>query len=178
MSMPNSRSNLAFVLIGGLVCAVLAVTLFPLAAGASSPGMPPRPVPGLPSRPTPGPEPEPSPEPEQKPGPVGALIELRVQFDQAWSWADNPWPEMETIVQWQDGLGEWHDVEGWRGGFDEVTGYEGRKSWWMPKEHLGAGPFRWAVYLERGGALLVLSESFYTPRSAGQVLRVVVSPSP
>lgn len=167
MIVSTRRSSFIFTLIGALVCVVLSAVLFPLMARAASPDMPPRPAPVVPPRPVRRSQP--------KKKSMGALIELRAQFDRTWSWADDPWQGLETIVQWQDGWGDWHDVEGWRGGFDEVKGYEGRKSWWMSEDHFGTGPFRWAVYVGQDGEPVGLSEPFDMPRSVGQIVRVVVS---
>lgn len=94
----------------------------------------------------------------------GAAIWLRVQGNAA----DSRWRGLWTVVQWQDALGDWHDVEGWRGPLDEVAKGEGRKVWWLPADLFGAGPFRWLVYAQPGGALLATSSAFYLPGSEGQ----------
>ncbi|MEJ5309102.1 MAG: hypothetical protein WHX52_04980 [Anaerolineae bacterium] len=100
----------------------------------------------------------------------GATIWLRVQS----SASDPRWQTLWTVVQWQDALGDWHDVEGWRGALDEVVGGEGRKVWWLPADLFGAGPFRWLVYAQPGGALLATSEAFRLPDSTGQIEIVTV----
>jgi hypothetical protein len=166
----NAKDRQIWIPLMALLCAAIMV-LAPAWTRIARAELPPRPEDN----------PAPTPTPERKTGYVGALIELRAQFDPAWSWTDSPWQEMETIVQWQDAFGNWHDVEGWCGGFDEVKEYEGRKSWWMPRGHFGTGPFRWVVYRAQGsessarGDPLAISEAFYMPRSTGQVARVVVS---
>ena len=114
----------------------------------------------------------PRPEPTPAPNPIaGGGIELRVQSTQAIDWAS-----VQTLVQWQDGLGSWHDVEGWRGTLDELYSDGGRKTWWMSKEHFGTGPFRWAIY--KGDETLATSESFAMPKSAGEVVQVVMLVAP
>jgi hypothetical protein len=74
-----------------------------------------------------------------------------------------------TVVQWQDRLGGWHDVEGWQGTLDA----DGKKTWWVDKTDLGKGPFRWKIVQD--GELLAASESFYLPGSRGEVVKVSVS---
>ena len=46
-----------------------------------------------------------------------------------------------SVVQWKGG-NTWHDVEGWRGTFNQ----ENLVIWWVGHENLGSGPFRWVVY--------------------------------
>ncbi len=108
--------------------------------------LPPRPDP-IPPTPTPIPNP-------------GAGIELRVSGIDAPYWA---------IVQWQDGLGRWHDVDGWRG---EVENHY--VIWYVSPDLFGKGPFRWVVY--RGDKTLGISESFNMPTAANALLRVTILP--
>jgi hypothetical protein len=108
------------------------------------------------------PRPDPPPgaglEPER---PVkGGAIELRV---------DPFVPGTFAVVQWQDGLGAWHDVDGWRGEMEEE-----RVTWYVAPEHFDAGPFRWVVYRGADGEVLATSESFNLPGGHGQVVRVRV----
>lgn len=77
-----------------------------------------------------------------------------------------------TVVQWQDGLGEWHDVDPWRGTLDEVHGDEGIKRWYVAEKDFSTGPFRWVVYNETG--TLAASESFYLPSVDREVVHVTV----
>ncbi len=70
-----------------------------------------------------------------------------------------------SVVQWQDGAGAWHDVEGWRG---QVEG--GRKRWWVGPNLYGHGPFRWQIFDREGGRLLLTSPAFDLPESADQML--------
>lgn len=94
-------------------------------------------------------------------------IELWVDFDATWLMSGVHWRELWTIVQWQDGHGDWHDVEGWQGGLDSVTSEVGKKTWWFAKDLFGQGPFRWLIYQGPGGSLLVESEAFYLPYDEG-----------
>lgn len=84
------------------------------------------------------------------------------------------------MVQWQDGRGSWHTVEGWQGGLDRIAldesgGVVGVKTWWVGEAQLGGGPFRWSVYLKQGGTLLVRSGSFHLPSSQGEGVQVEVT---
>jgi hypothetical protein len=98
-----------------------------------------------------------------------ALIELRAQPATAGLW---------TVVQWQDRLGGWHDVEGWRGTFDEVNNWIGSKIWWVAKANFDTGPFRWAIYQSQGGKLLAISPAFRLPRYEGEEVKIEVSLAP
>ncbi len=125
-------------------------TLPPRSATATSVALPPRPSTATPVA-------IPSSVSAQ---PVGGYIELSVHPAQADLW---------TMVQWQDGLGRWHDVEGWQGTLDEG----GQKIWWVAQPELGRGPFRWVI-LTREREQLDFSQPFYLPK-AGQIVRVQVS---
>lgn len=72
-----------------------------------------------------------------------------------------------SVVQWQDALGNWHDVSGWIG---KVV--NGRTIWWVEEKDFGTGPFRWVVYQQNLDTLFAASESFYLPNSAKQLLVV------
>ena len=111
------------------------------------------------------PRPEPQPTATPLPKPVGGAIELRVAPAGRALW---------TVVQWQDSLGGWHDVEGWQGKLDGSDD----KTWWVHRADFGKGPFRWAMYQGVGGEWVATSEGFYLPRFAGDVVRVQVSLSP
>lgn len=74
-----------------------------------------------------------------------------------------------TVMQWQDGLGGWHDVDGWRGDLDD-----GQKMWAVLEANFGQGPFRWVIYEKRDGKVWKTSESFFLPKSAGKWVEVVV----
>jgi hypothetical protein len=118
--------------------------------------------------------------PIPQPAPAGALIELHVHFDTAWPSASIPWQELWTTVQWQDGRGVWHDVEGWRGGLDEIVRGQdgeasGRKVWWVAEANLGQGPFRWQITRGAGGTLLGSSAAFALPSVDGAVVTVEIA---
>lgn len=74
-----------------------------------------------------------------------------------------------TVVQWQDALGDWHDVAGWQGTLDEGN----VKTWWVGAEDLGTGPFRWVVQFD--GEALGTSAVFLLPQQPGEKLIVPIS---
>jgi hypothetical protein len=81
-----------------------------------------------------------------------------------------------TVVQWQDGLGEWHDVGGWRG---RIVNSQVR--WRVAVEDFNTGPFRWVVYKvlngdQDEGKKLAVSASFTLPSSASHLVSVTVTP--
>jgi len=124
-----------------------------------------------------------TPAPVAKPAPSaarGAFIELRAEFPAAWPWETSHWRDLQTVVQWQDPWGMWHDVEGWQGTLDGVEVGEdgavvGLKLWWVGGADLGTGPFRWRVTHGQGGRLLGTSEPFGLPSAANTTLTVEVS---
>ena len=183
------RSILGSCLIVGIVCLVSMVVAPPLLARADDPpSRPPVATRKLPPR-----EPTPTPKSVYPDRPVsvpvvptsrsrpsvdGAAIELQVQF-----LADSPssveWREgLWTMVQWQDGLGEWHDVHGWRAKLDEVSGDEGKKLWYLSEDRFGKGPFSWVVYPAPDDEFIARSAPFYMPGNTGQTRRVKVSLGP
>lgn len=149
----------------------LSLALLPALAQAAPLALPPRPT--LPPTATPKPAPTPTVMPTPQPTPlVGGLIVLRASSAQAAQW---------TVVQWQDGHGGWHDVDGWQGTFDEIvydwqtgrsTGY---KIWWVSPADLGTGPFRWVIYRKPKDGLLMASQAFFLPGHAGQQITVEVA---
>jgi hypothetical protein len=149
-------------LLTAAACASLGI-VFPRAPARA---LPPRP-------PTPTPTPIPArAEPAVRSGLDGGFIELRVRFPTAWPGRGSPWQELWTAVQWQHPDGTWHQVEGWRGTLDEVTADEGgavvgHKTWWVAGRDLETGPFRWLVYGDQGGRLLVASDPFDLPARGG-----------
>ena len=96
---------------------------------------------------------------------TGAYIELRLPTDNINLW---------TVVQWQDGEGNWHDVESWRGILDEIHDHKGDKIWWVLPGEYGDGPCRWQVYDRAGGKLLATSHAFYLPMANRHVIAEVV----
>jgi hypothetical protein len=94
---------------------------------------------------------------------VGTII-LKVSGAPATAW---------TVVQWQDGLGVWHDVDGWRGDLDDGDGDQ--KLWAVLGKNFGQGPFRWVVYEKRDGKEWGVSASFFLPRFPGDKVEVSVT---
>jgi serine/threonine protein kinase len=92
------------------------------------------------------------------------FIELRVQPAQAGLWA---------LVQWQDGPGNWNNVDGW---WSALRG--GIQVWEVFPPQFGTGPFRWVIYQGNNGPVLETSDAFYLPRSVGETIRVDVNLSP
>jgi hypothetical protein len=127
--------------------------------------------------------PKPVCQPAARPSPTGGFIELHIHFSPAWSSSMDHWQDLWTIVQWQDDKGDWHDVEGWQGGLDDVVVGEGgeavgKQVWWVANSDLGKGPFRWLIYRNEGGSRLATSEPFDLPEAKGQTVRVEVSLAP
>jgi len=135
-----------------------------------SPQTTPRPSPFPTETPTPSPTPTSlpttTPVPTQPPlEPPGAYIRLHVTA---------PPRDLWTIVQWQDALGGWHDVEGWQGTLDAAE----LKTWWVAEKDFGTGPFRWALYGGRGSPFLATSEAFDLPDAPKRVVMVEVTIQP
>ena len=150
------KSSIRLILIVSSLCALLMVAWGTSLALAAPPALPPRPTPAAP---TPI-----SMSASTSPGWAG--IELHVQAARPGLW---------TVVQWQDALGGWHDVEGWRGTLDEIGNGVGQKRWWVARPDFDTGPFRWMIYQGPGGRLLAASEAFRLPRY--ETLTVVVEVS-
>jgi hypothetical protein len=81
-------------------------------------------------------------------------------------------PSAWTVVQWQDGLGGWHDVDGWRGDLDAGQ----QKVWWVLGKDFDTGPFRWVVYDQRDGNVWAISKSFMLPARANLWVFVEATP--
>ncbi len=102
----------------------------------------------------------------------GAEIELRIQLAPELAiTADRLW----TVVQWQDGLGSWHDVEGWQGPCQRDGSGLPYRAWSVGPKDLGTGPFRWLVRDGRGGKELAASVPFHVPRAGGEKKLVMVA---
>ncbi len=166
------------------VAGVLALTAQApsMTASAALPPRPtpsPTPIPTLPPTPTSAPAPTSPPTATAKAAPPqaisGAILQLQVNFAPAWPWDTAHWQTLWTIVQWQDDLGNWHDVKSWQGSLDERVYRQGYKTWWVAAENLGQGPFRWTIYKNQGGELLNISAPFNLPATAGEHLTVQVS---
>jgi hypothetical protein len=120
-------------------------------------------VAGLPTRPTdiPTATPESSGTPVPDDTNEGALIFLHIP---------SPPDDLQTIVQWQDGLGEWHDVVGWQGTLNEANFIV----WWVAPRDLGAIWYRWVVYTE-DGRIHTTSDAFSLPDRANQTLHILIT---
>jgi hypothetical protein len=163
-------------ILGAGILFVLTLTVGAVLIGAISP-LKSRALPPLPPRPTPEKTPTSVPDiPSSNGSPSdGGLITLYVHAGPEVMREIGHWQTIWTEVQWQDGLRNWHDVSGWRGILDRFSDGLGRKTWWVADGHLGAGPFRWVVYQERGGEPLAYSEPFYLPSHPGRIVTVEVS---
>ncbi len=105
-----------------------------------------------------------------------ASIELHAQFGQNPPLTTSQLSALWTVVQWQDGSGNWFDVAGWQGPFDELNDTWGLKVWGVNADRFGQGPFRWLVTNQQeGGAVLATSQTFYLPNAAGIVTVVTVA---
>jgi hypothetical protein len=157
--MRGKRDWVFSVLIVGVLGALTLLTGLPVLSQAApepvSPG-----ATGLPPRPTP------TAVPGAEDPSSGAYIELRVPSAPAGLW---------TGVQWQDGGGNWHAVEGWQGTLDAVVHGEGKKVWWVAQEQWGQGPFRWELRQGQDGPVLATSDPFALPGAADQTVRVQVA---
>lgn len=79
-------------------------------------------------------------------------------------------------VQWQDGLGNWHEVEGWAGRLEALDDSETQFiKWAASTDNAGQGPFRWVIYAEPGGAVLATSDSFNLPGGEGVDLALTLN---
>lgn len=114
----------------------------------------------LPGRATPVPTPESSDtgSSKEKSAMVGAYIELTGVGASSSTWA---------VVQWQDGIGNWHDVGGWQGDLAA-----GSQRWWVHPKDFGTGPFRWQVQAANSDSPWH-SQPFYLPLDHHQIVQVV-----
>jgi hypothetical protein len=74
-----------------------------------------------------------------------------------------------SVVQWQDEVGNWHDIEGWRGAVSN-----GQTIWWVEQKDWSAGPYRWVVYEASAGAAHALATSweFTLPAAQGEIRQI------
>ena len=145
-----------------ITCALLVLVSLPSPARTALADLPPRPTPQpMPSAP--------------KPNPTGGTLEPHVQFPETLPYQ---WQELWTEVQWLDEWGRWRDVAGWQGTLDEVQDGVGKKTWWVAKDDLGRGPFRWRVYRSQGGWLLATSQTFDLPSQKRATTSVEVTLAP
>jgi hypothetical protein len=151
----------------GVIITMLAL-LLPAFAQAAPLALPPRPP-----TPTQLPPATPTQTPPAQVPTVMASIELRVRFGSASAWSRGTMTrqDLRTVVQWQDKLGDWHAVDGWRGALDEFVGDEGREVWWVAEKDFSSGPFRWTVTDGKSNQPIAVSSSFNLPaRSNARVI--------
>jgi hypothetical protein len=149
----------------GIIITLLALWL-PAFAQAAPSALPPRP---------PIPTPTPTSLPPAQSPTVMASIELHVRFGSKWSWETMTWQDLRTVVQWQDRLGNWHAVDGWRGALDEFINDEGCKVWWVAEDDFGSGPFRWAVTDGKSDKPIAASNSFNLPAHRNEQVLVEIT---
>ncbi len=79
----------------------------------------------------------------------------------------------QTVVQWQDKQGGWHDVDGWQ----QRVASSQIVRWAVYPRDFGTGPFRWALYSAsgKGGQLVAASTSFNLPCCYGNTVRMDVA---
>ena len=157
-----------------VVLVLAAVALGSVFTAGAAPSQQPVPTAPAPTW-TPGP---PAPKGGGRAGSPSAAgsIELCVRFGELGLEEPAQQRVLWTAVQWQDGEGRWHDVEGWQGLLDEFGVGEGCKRWIVSERELGAGPFRWMLYRGQGGELLAASQAFALPSSYGETVRIEVPP--
>ena len=157
MIMRRHRSVIGILLTIAAVCVLLGI----VSSLAPARALPPRP---------------PTPTPTSLSS--GGSIVLELTFGDDWPDRGLNWQDLWTVVEWQDGDGDWHEVEGWQGGLNQVVVKEdvviGQNTWWVAESDLGDGPFRWLVYQQQGGPLLATSEPFDLPDSVGGMVIVDV----
>ncbi len=167
MTTKNSRLGILFLLVLGVAFALATVTLLPAMADTSS--LPPRPT----VEPTAAPTEAPA---DTSSGPSRVeSSQIVLEVDVEGLAGVDSWRALWTVVQWQDGLGRWHDVTGWRGHLDTYDGATATKRWWVLEDDFGAGPFRWLVLGEPDGEVLAATDPFSLPSLPNSVVTVVAS---
>ncbi len=167
MTSPQVTGFTWFVLIGVAIGGLLAGAAFsPLPAGVTAPPRPTyRPTATATPHPTDTPHPTATALPVVVRSGSPARLELRLASGDLAVW---------TEVQWQDALGGWHMVEGWRGAPDVMEGDVAIKTWWVLPEHFGQGPFRWVVRSHPAEGALAVSAPFALPRHSTDPVMVTV----
>ena len=150
----------------GIACTLLALAGLAGPFQTASAALPPRPTPVIATI-------TPTPKPRK---PAGAWLELKIHLPANQNTLTRQ--QMWTAVQWQDTNGGWHDVAGWRGTPDWITGDVGSKVWWVAEKDFGTGPFRWIVYGGQDGEFLAGSEMFTLPEAVGTTLKIEVLSAP
>jgi hypothetical protein len=165
MNTSEHRFGIVSIFVLGIAFALATFVLWPAEAST----LPPRPT----VEPTPAPTEPPADTPSGSSRVESSQIVLKVDV---WELeAIDSWRALWTVVQWQDGLGRWHDVTGWRGHLDALDGVTGIKRWWVLEDEFGEGPFRWLVLSGPEGEVLAATEPFSLPSLPDSVVTVVAS---
>ena len=144
---------LQFAVICAFALAGLVLTLSPTVA--APPTLPPRPVA------------DPTPTDVAAPArAVGAWIQVQGPV----SVSQDVW----VVVQWQDSLGNWNDVDSWRGQYDSISNNVGVKTWWVDQTLFGATMFRWTAYDKKSGQVVSSTSPFSLPNVKNQTLLTVL----
>jgi hypothetical protein len=167
MTTLKSRFPLSVLPLGILI--TLLALLLPAFAQAAPSALPPRP----PTPTQPPPETPTQTAPAQFPAGM-ASIELQVRFGSKGAWGTMTWQDLQTVVQWQDKLGDWHAVDGWRGALDEFVNGEGYKVWWVAEDDFDGGPFRWVVTDGQSDQPMAVSHSFSLPARSNEKVIVEI----
>jgi hypothetical protein len=129
--------------------------VLPVLAGATALPLPPRPTE----------EPPVVVVIEKEPSPTRITLSLDLTSEAVGKGVDPR--ALWTVVQWQDALGDWHDVEGWVGPLDTIDATRGEKSWGLCAGILGRAPPLAGVY-EAGWHAGCGTETFALPASSGK----------
>lgn len=137
----------------------LLILAAPVAAFASPPNLPPRP-----------------PRDEEDNGGGGsATIALHLTAADGSQPSNTTLQGLWTVVQWLDGVGNWHDVDGWEGVPAGASSNGAHIAWKVDDSLFGKGPFRWVVEQGSGGAITGASAAFYLPHDPGEIVPVMVT---
>lgn len=144
----------AFLIPVSLVLIGLLFVWVPASVVQAGPDLPVR------STPTPASNDDDDDDDDHDSGPLGATIELQAADPPDGAWA---------VVQWQNSVGGWEDVDGWQGPLPQNT------RWWVAEKDFGDGPFRWVMKHGIEGPVLGTSEAFNLPGGANETVRAAVS---
>jgi hypothetical protein len=108
-------------------------------------------------------------------GGSSARIALHITATDGTQPSDTTLQGLWTVVQWLDGLGNWHDVDSWEGTPASASANGTHMVWKVDDSLLGRGPFRWIIEQGTGGAISGASASFYLPHDAGEGVPVTVT---
>jgi hypothetical protein len=149
--------------LGLCVFVLLGLALLPAGVRAGSPNLPPRP-----------PFPGGGGGGGDGDGGGHSAILLHISAGQGTPADGAAWAALWTLVQWQDGLSNWHDVDGWQGPPAGSITDPNHKSWPVEERLFAKGPFRWVVKQGQSGAIIGASGPFYLPHDDSEVVKVDV----